>query len=298
MNWSPAVAESMCSRTTYRLRAAHPLILVCALLSSCESAPHRSCPGSTFAPDVKPPLESIAAASADELRGFVGVIVGGEAVDVSAAAEGHIKTIYADVGDIVTRGTVIAALRAKQVELDLELGVAMLTSADAEVQRAVLDLLANEQRLERRQAEPDLFPRELLDELEFQTERARMSLQIARSNLTQHKVRVKQLRDRLRETSVRAPFDGIVAVRYAGPGELVRSGSPILRLVAVACPRVRFAVAPELVSRFAVGTRVRATGVADRMSFHGRVTHIAPEIDSGAQMSFLEAQLDPDQARF
>jgi multidrug resistance efflux pump len=102
---------------------------------------------------------------------------------------------------------------------------------------------------------------------------------------------VQQLQQTLTNTEIRAPFTGVVAVRYADPGAIVSQIKPIVRLVSDD-RFLRFAVPEEQRSALRVGLPVHASFDSQRLAASGTVEKVAPEVDPASGTVFVEAALN------
>jgi RND family efflux transporter MFP subunit len=224
--------------------------------------------------------------------GMLGVILARASVDVGAPAEGRLSAVEVRLGDHVRAGGRIARLDLPSARSELEVAEASARSAEIEIDRTRIELADAEERLTRRQAlsTQALTTGEDLAAARYQAKLAQVRVDAAVGRLREQRARAEQLRQENAEAEIRAPFDGIVAVRYADPGARVGRGQPIVRLIAASERFVRFAVPEEQAAELAVGQPVRVA--ASRLELTGRVEKIAPEIDAASRMVFVEAGLE------
>lgn len=250
----------------------------------------------TASPAVSEPavLTESAPTEAAEPEGWIGVVVAREAVDVAAEVPGRVDSVAVRPGDRVSPGDLLARLDTSQLAQDLAMAEASLEAVRAEVRRTKSELQESTTRHERRAAVPDTFSREELAATELEKETAEASAAAAEAREREQSARVRQLRESLSKTDVRAPFESTVALRYLDPGSTVVSGTPIVRLITSEELLVRFAVPPEATSDLALGDPVEIVLERSGTRVTGRVAQVAPEIDSASQMIFLEARLDEE----
>ena len=224
--------------------------------------------------------------------GWVGVVVAREAVDVASEVPGRIESMAVRPGDRVEPGDLLARLDTSQLSQDLAMAEASLEAVQAEVRRTESALQEVTTRYERRAAVPDTFSREELAATELEKETAEAAAAAAQAREREQEARVRQLRESLAKTDVRAPFAGTVALRYLDPGATVVPGTPLVRLITSDELLVRFAAPPEAAARLEAGDPVEIVLETTEARITGRVTQVAPEIDSASQMIFVEARLD------
>lgn len=226
-------------------------------------------------------------------EGYLGVILPRASVDVAARYEGRLRAVHVRLGDTVAEGGLIATIDAPEARFDLATASAELKTAQVEHEKAKVELTeAREKFARRKQLSADaLTSGEDLATARFQEQLASVRVEATRAHVDEQRTRVEKLRQTNAESELRAPFEAIVAARYADPGANVTSSTPILRLISVGDMFVRFAVPEEAVASFAVGTPVRVVSSRKRIELAGVVEKIAPEIDAASRMIVVEAKL-------
>lgn len=151
-----------------------------------------------------------------------------EKVQVAARVEGPITEVRVDLGDVVTRDQVLAAIRpidyrARVAELE-----AGLAQAQASVKRA-----------------QDLGDAATGEELE-----------LARTRLAEARAQRSLASRQLTDTTVRAPFAGSISARLIAPGTYVKPGTPLFDLVAIDQLRLTLEVPERYAALVDVGTAV------------------------------------------
>jgi RND family efflux transporter MFP subunit len=235
--------------------------------------------------------------------GFLGVLTPGETVDVATRIDGLITRMEVRLGDHVEHNSVIAAIDDRVPRDELAMAQAGLNAALADRERAGLELAEARERHERWHAINQdggvvVVSKEELTSLTYKEKYAAQRLKSAEAQVTEFRARVHNLERRVDESTVRAPFDGVIARRYVDQGATVRPGDQLVRLVRNGEFWVRFAI-PEQKSTAvrrgqAVDVRVETLDTA----LSGVVEKVAPEVDGASQMIFAEARLTiPDELR-
>jgi RND family efflux transporter MFP subunit len=228
---------------------------------------------------------------------MVGVVIA-RAVDLAPLLQGRLQNVGVRLGDHVDEGAVVAALDARITRLEVPKAHASLRATTLDAARAQVQVAQLHDRAERKQR---LFDAALAsaDELataRFEEQAARVTadgLQAQREERGADLARARRTAD---ETTIRAPFAGVVSRRYLDPGAAVGPGTPVVRLVSDDRSVVRFAAPEAAVRDLGVGTAVlvHAEGGAAR----ARVERVAPEVDAASRTVFIEARLDaPDDIR-
>jgi len=227
-----------------------------------------------------------------ERKGWLGVVVSRESVDVTADSQGRLQAVYVSIGDRVKKGDRIASLDTRIAAQDLEMARSSLRGDEADERRAVDELAEAQARNDRRQKNPDFFSKEDLADAVLKAKTAGAALEVARSRTAEQRAKIRQLETSLGRNDVRAPFDGRVAERFADAGALVGPGTPVVRLISAGDLMVRAAVPPEEAHRLRPGNPVTATVRTLGLAVPGTIQRIAPEVDAASQMVLIEVRLD------
>lgn len=162
-----------------------------------------------------------------------GVVRSHHEVTVSAQVAGKIARIHSEFEDgaFFTTGAVLVELEADDHRGTVAIAEARVASARAALDLARLDHDRNVQMLQGR-----LLPQAQADATAAQLAQATAQLHSASAQL-------EQARRDLERTRVRAPFNGCVRRRAAGPGQLVGPGTALGTVFAVDSVEVRLPIA-------------------------------------------------------
>jgi len=147
---------------------------------------------------------------------FDAVIEAVQESTVSAQTSGRILAVYFDVDDYVPKGGVLVRFKDIEHRARLEQAQASLKEAAARNREA-------RDQFNRMQ---DLFAEQHVSKSDM--DKARADVAAAKARLDAAEAGVKQAREQLEYTVVRAPYSGIVSQRHAEPGESVNVGEPLL----------------------------------------------------------------------
>lgn len=117
-----------------------------------------------------------------------------------------------------------------------------------------------------------------------------------RADLEAAQARVAELRARVSDRTIRAPFAGVLGLRQVSPGSLVQPGDRITTLDAIDRIKLDFSVPETFLSVLAEGQTVRTESVAypDR-EFVGRITAIDSRVDAETRAVRVRAEIaNPD----
>lgn len=133
-------------------------------------------------------------------------------VDLKSKASGEIIELPIEEGDIVEEGQLIARLDATTTKNAYDQAV-----ADLEVARSSLSLAIKETKRQQ-----ELYDQGLISELQY--ENALLEKERANSNLVKAEVNLEDSKERLSDTVIRSPIDGIVLKKYVENGQIIASG--------------------------------------------------------------------------
>lgn len=197
----------------------------------------------------------------DSITSFLavtGVVGSEEEAYLSSKMGGRISKIYKDIGDTVKKGEKLVDIDTSQLEIQKTQAENQLRIAERSLNQVRIRLEDARKDLERIQ---NLFRKKAISkkelerfELKFQTveqqyETALAQLEVARDNLM-------IIETNIRDSSVFAPFDGIVGTKKAEAGEIVAPGQVILSLYNLAKLNAQVQVAESDLVHLKVGQEV------------------------------------------
>ncbi len=238
---------------------------------------------------------------------------------ISTKVPGRLRTINVDLGSVVRRGQAIAELEQRDYQLRLQQAEAALAQARA---RLGLDPEGSDDSINPETTGTVRQARALLDEAKLKLDRSASLFQqgvISRAQLdaseAEYKVAQSRLQDAMEEirnrqalilqrrseleiarqqltdTSIIAPFDGVVQERRANLGEYVSAASAIITLVRMDPLRFRAEV-PERESRnVKIGQQVRVTVEGDSNIYTGLILRLSPSITAQNRVLIIEAEV-------
>lgn len=190
--------------------------LLLALLVACSHAakPEHSAPQ---------PVKAVVATATEYVsRDFAALSTADDAVNLAFKISGRVVDIPVAKGMIVRRGTLLAELDKRDVELQVSAAHAAYREAQSRLERA-----------ER------LLQHDAISEQEVES---------LRSTATQRLSAYQNSLDMLDDTRIVAPFDGIVERTYVDAFQRVASGETIVRIVAPISTTIGFTAPESLVA--------------------------------------------------
>lgn len=224
---------------------------------------------------------------------YVGVVLPGETVDVAPTARGVLAEVLVRPGDAVESGEPIATLDTRSAQeardrtaADLRASKARLRSAKIDARQAVevheeLAPLARSGALTRRE----------LRDAETERARTKAAVEEAAAEIARLRTSLRQHERELQQTALAAPFAGTVAERFLDAGTVLEAGTPVVRLIGVSVPRVRFAVPPADIEHVVVGGSVRVHVDGQEEAATAEITRVAPQVDLASRRVFVEARI-------
>lgn len=246
------------------------LLIMLALLAACGEPGHAAMEAESQALNssdaaVAPvPVRVIPVNSeADQqLLRFAGVARPRQRANLSFQVGGSIEARFAEIGQQVEQGEIVARLYNPQLQPAREAAAARLEQLRTDAEQAERDLA----RLER------LYERDLLASQDVEQQRStlkgiRSAIDNARANLLQ----TEQLQD---ESELRAPFTGRIEQVLLEPGEFAQPGQPVLRMSAEDGLEVEVQVPPRFLAGLSLGESLSVFNGLSGETYQGVITEI------------------------
>jgi membrane fusion protein (multidrug efflux system) len=211
--------------------------------------------GASFAP----PPESVATAKVQQLkwqgsRSAIGSLVAVRAVTLGAELTGKVQQISFESGTSVRKGAVLVRLDTSAEEAQLA-----AARADAALARATLERAKS---------------------LRAGEANSVADLDAAKARAQQTEAAVANLEATLAKKTIRAPFDGRIAIRQVELGQILSPGTPIASLQSVSPIHAEFSLPQQALAELKEGQRVHIqTDAFPGATWNGEITTINPEVD-------------------
>lgn len=252
-------------------RSVIAIVLVSSLTAAACGGPPETTASATPAPTVmKLAPENVATAATAELSS--GPMVSGQLTPareatVRAQVGGSLVSLAVDRGQSVKSGAVIARIASRDLDTAMAAAEAQIRSADSALGVAQTELARTESLVKG----GALATRDL--------EQARNTYSSAEAQVAAAKARQRSVWQQIDDTSVKAPFGGIVSERPANMGDVVQPGTAILTIIDPSSMRLEALVPSESIQQVRPGAKVRFTirGVAG--DFTGTVDRLSATAD-------------------
>lgn len=202
-----------------------------------------------------------------------GVVKSIDRIEIKSKASGEIVELPVEEGDFIMQGDLIARLDQKDERAEVAQAQADLDIAKAELKQA-------QRTFDRR---IQLFQSNLISEEE--QDQIELGLAVARGKLVQATTSLERAKERLSESVVRAPINGIILQKYVEKGQIIASGvsnisggTPIVDIADMSSVYIETGIDEIDIGKIQIGQF--ATVIAEaypEIEFSGKILRIAPE---------------------
>lgn len=198
-----------------------------------------------------------------ELINQSGTLRPDEEVDLSFETSGKIVEINFTEGTRVKKGNLLAKINDQPLQAQLEKLQAQLKMAEAKEfrQRSLLN--------------KDAISQESYDQVQTDVQTIKADINLIKANISQ--------------TELRAPFDGIIGLRYVSEGSYTNSSTKIAKLIKISPIKIEFAISEKYVSEIKIGYPITFRIVGSNQVFNAAVYAIDPKIDVDTRTVVLRA---------
>ncbi|MBI4517635.1 MAG: efflux RND transporter periplasmic adaptor subunit [Deltaproteobacteria bacterium] len=217
----------------------------------------------------------------DDLIDWPGTVGSRSVANVASKVMARVLAVHVVAGAAVKAGEVMAALDDRDVQARLQQARAALAAAEAQATHAEAD-----QRRLRALFKQLVATQQDLDAVDARTKGARALAAQARDALAEADVL-------LGETTVRAPFDGVVAERLVDPGDTATPGRALVVIHDPASLRLEARVSEQCAGGLSLGRELVAHLDAPERELVVQVEEIAPMADPASRTFLIRAGLPP-----
>jgi RND family efflux transporter MFP subunit len=197
---------------------------------------------------------------------------------------GTLEAVYADEGDEVKKGQILATIEQESILISQRQCEASVRVAEAQLKEAEV----NEENIRKEKErlanlfEKKVISRQRYDDIVTAHSMAVTRLEVLRAQIVSSKENLAMAEQKLRDSTIGAPFSGTIVKRLVNPGEYITTMPPTVLFVIVNIDRVKTEVGlPEVhLARIAMGNPVEITvDTYPGVTFAGRVSTINPLVD-------------------
>ncbi|PSN13505.1 efflux RND transporter periplasmic adaptor subunit [filamentous cyanobacterium CCT1] len=281
-----------------------------------RSAPEQSQQGPQASPVE---LATVETATVEETSVFTGNLEAEQVSSIQAEQPGRVAQVLVQQGQAVSAGTPLFRLSAEQEQADVAAAQARIDSAQAAQQRARSELEALRAERDRAQAEINLqqeqfgrtstlvergaLAREELDLRERDLTVARANLNAlnrriqaaqdtvaeTQATLQERQASLRRIRDSLRDTTITAPFPGVVGSIAIEAGDYVQAGQGLTQLVANDNLDLAISIPQERAADLTPGLPVEIVDSNGNALQTGQISFISPQVQPDSQFIRTEA---------
>jgi RND family efflux transporter MFP subunit len=248
-----------------------------------------------------------------------GTLAAQDEATLSIKVPGRVSSIAVDLGSVVRRGQVVAQVEQQDYKLRVQQSEAALQQArarlglqpqgdddrfDPEVTGTVRQARAVlEEARQNRARVASLVESGVVARAEYESADAAFKVAQAKYQdaveeirnrqalLAQRRTELSLARQALADTTVVAPFDGLVQEKHASVGEYLGATAPVVTVVRVNPLRFRGEVPERDAASVRAGQSVRVTVEGDRGLYAGRIVRLSPTINQQNRVLVVEAEI-------
>lgn len=156
-------------------------------------------------PEIIRPVRAVTLHGGSEsfTRRYFGTVQGGKRADLSFRVSGTLNSVNVEKGAHVKRGTLLATLDPRDFNTRISQAQSALSQAQAQHKNAETDFKRYE----------NLYKQKVIARAQYDTYKTQVD--VTKSAVTSAQANLKSARDALKDTELRAPFDGVIADRKA-----------------------------------------------------------------------------------
>lgn len=211
------------------------------------------------------PVEAlhITTSKLDNVVVVTGSVQANESLELKSEAPGKITKIYFEEGRKVKKGDLLVQVNDEEIKAEL-----------------------TKQRFNRKLNEGIEFrQRKLLEKDAISQEEYDNALN--KLNTTRADITLLEVQDE--KTKIRAPFDGIIGLRYVSEGALIATSTPIANLYNISPAKIEFAIPGRYSMQVKPKQKINFTVESDTTVFVGEVYAIEPKIDANTRTLTIRA---------
>jgi membrane fusion protein (multidrug efflux system) len=202
----------------------------------------------------------------DNIVNSSGTILASESVDLAAEASGTIQSISFKEGAHVKKNDLLVKINDEDLR-------AQLKKTELQIQLAT-DQADRQKRL-------------------FETNNSsKEQYDVAVNTLATLKADLENLVASIRKREIRAPFEGIIGLRYVSEGSYISPTTRIASIQKINPPKIDFSIPEKYAGKVRVGDVVKLHSDETNLDFTGKVYAVEPEIEPSMRTVQLRALCD------
>jgi membrane fusion protein (multidrug efflux system) len=257
------------------------LVLTAGLITGCGDVKSDSSP---VTPSASTPLTAPAittsklATPADTSFAASGPLIVEHQIEITAQREGVISKIYSQEGQRVKAGTLLAQLDDRQVTANLEAARAKTRSIENDLKnwQAEAEVMKSDYARAQKASAEGLIPQEQLEHAKYKAESEQWDTELLNTSRQEE----RSLEREMEKNRIIAPFDSLVARRYAREGQSVARGERLFWVTAEAPLLLRFTLPEKFMGHVKIGQSLPLTSPDLPGETHtAKIKEVSPVVD-------------------
>jgi membrane fusion protein (multidrug efflux system) len=223
-----------------------------------------------------------AAAASDDGFTASGPLIVEHQVEITAQREGVVSKIFVEAGTRVKTGTLLAQLDDRQVNANLEAARAKTRSIENDLKnwQAESEVMKADYVRAQKAWEQGLIPQEQLEHAKYKAESEQWDIKRVTELLNTSRQEERALELEMEKNRITAPFDSLVARRYAREGQDVARGERLFWVTAEAPLLLRFTLPEKFLGRVKIGQTLPLTSPdVPKETYTARIKEVSPVVD-------------------
>jgi RND family efflux transporter MFP subunit len=260
------------------------LALAAGLLAGCGDAKSDSSAASSAAQPAAAPAPAMLPAATSGAESFTasGPLIVEHQVEITAQREGVVSKLFIDAGQRVKAGTLLAQLDDRQVNANLEAARAKTRSIENDLKnwQAEAEVMKSDYARAQKASDQGLIPQEQLEHAKFKAESEQWDIKRVSELLNTSKQEERSLELEMEKNRIIAPFDSLVARRYAREGQSVARGERLFWVTAEAPLLLRFTLPEKFIGRVKIGQTLPLISADVPNEAHtAKIKEVSPVVD-------------------
>ncbi|MFP3982980.1 MAG: efflux RND transporter periplasmic adaptor subunit [Desulfurivibrionaceae bacterium] len=235
----------------------------------------------TSEPCISVDLKEVKTEDLEEIIPGIGGIQGFQSVVIKPEIDGIIESVHFEEGTAVEKDDLLFTIDNAKIQTELKARQAALQEARAKRKNARL-VYNRRQNL----FEQELGSKEARDE-------ARTNYQALSAQVKRLKAEIENIKETLKDTHIRAPFDGTMGERLVDAGQLVNTSTSLTSIVQLDRLKIAFTVPERYLGDIEPGKEIRLTTPAyPDKHFPGTIYFVSPQIAEETRNLMVKAHAD------
>lgn len=278
----------MIQRLDVRFTVSLLLLCVSAIAHAQNTTPAS---GATTGGPVSEEVVTITRGVVHQVMPTVGTLAPRKSSLLGSQVAGRVEKVFVEVGDVVKEGQELVKLESKFFDIDLNLRRAELEASQSRAEQA-RSTLKRHREISARNAQA--ISAQAVEE-------ARTASELASAQLAQAEQALLNAEERLKETTIRAPFDGVIVERMVDAGDPVTTTfvTQVAKIEQLDVLELLFTLPQEVYGKVNRGTPVffQVNGVPE-LTGSGEIDTVFPSFDEATRTFRCRVIFENPELRF